>query len=733
MRIQWALGTILTLSAAAVFSTSAQQQPEAPKRRPKIGIALEGGGALGLAHVGVLDWFEKNHIPVDYIAGTSMGGLVGGLYATGKSASDLKKMIGSLDWNDFLAGQVSYTDLSYRRKEDLHAYPNSLELGWRRGPQLPAALNSGHQITLLLDRETLPYSSLKSFDDLPIPFRCVSADLITGLKHVFKDGQLGEAMRATMAVPGQFTPVRQNGAVYVDGGIVDNLPTDVVKQMGADIVIAVHLGRGPVNPNTLHSVVGVLLRAGEVPIDANVIKGLESADVVITVDVSGYTTSDYGKSSKIIEKGEIAAEDKLKVLSMLRLNDADWQEHIAERNARRIASTPIPQFVAVEGSTQQANKAIEKLLAPLAGHPLDVDKVENSVTRLVGTGRYTRVGYSLTNREGQEGLLIQAEDRDGGHATIQPGFELDGSDTSNIQFTLGTRLTIRDLGAFRSEWRTDFSFGSINSIQSEYILPLGTYSRWFIAPRAGVSGTSLNIYLHDKILSQYHENQTDVGLDMIYAINRFSELRAGYQTGTFSAAERVGPQVIPSVSGRVGFSRGRFSLDHLNDPVIPTRGYAFNVDFEWYDKNPGSIREFPASEAHFQVFQPVSSKSSLYFTASGGSTFGRTNTGFPLFSLGGPNLLSAYGLNEILGNQYFLARAGYLRELVQFSPLLGKALYLDVSYEAGKMYGVTTSSRLPNDFTAGIVAQTLLGPVFMGGSVGDTGHRKFFVQLGRVF
>src|SRR5882757_1922899 len=171
-------------------------------KRLKIGVALEGGGALGLAHIGVLRWFEDRHIPIDYIAGTSMGGLVGGLYATGKSPEELQKIVEQQKWDTIIGGRTPYDDLSFRRKEDQQALPNYLILGLKKGLTLPGGLNAGQRIGLLIDHETLAYSQLKSFSDLPTPFRCVATDLVTGKEVIFSDGDLATAMRATMSIPG---------------------------------------------------------------------------------------------------------------------------------------------------------------------------------------------------------------------------------------------------------------------------------------------------------------------------------------------------------------------------------------------------------------------------------------------------------------------------------------------------------------------------------------------------
>src|SRR5215475_10678345 len=225
--------------------TNSGHQTPAQKSRPRIGVALEGGGALGLAHIGVLQWFEDHHVPVDYVAGTSMGGLVGGFYATGKSPAELRRIVEAQNWDVIIGGATPYEDLSYRRKEDSRQFQNKIVVGLKKGLSLPAGLNAGQGITLLIDRETAAYAKLNSFDDLPIPFRCVATDLVSGKEKVFEKGSLPQALRATMSIPGLFSPVRDGDMVYVDGGLVGNLPTDVVRNMGADVVIAIHLETAP--------------------------------------------------------------------------------------------------------------------------------------------------------------------------------------------------------------------------------------------------------------------------------------------------------------------------------------------------------------------------------------------------------------------------------------------------------------------------------------------------------
>jgi NTE family protein len=703
------------------------------KQRLKIGVALEGGGALGLAHIGVLQWFEEQHVPVDYIAGTSMGGLVGGFYATGVSPEQMKNLIERLDWDQILRDRTPYEDLSFLRKQDQRAYPNSLVLGIRKGLYLPAGLNAGHQIGLLIDREALPYFGLPSFDALPVPFRCVATDLVSAKQFVFKDGSLAEALRATMSIPGAFTPVHDRQRVYVDGGLVNNLPTDVVRQMGADIVIAVHLHTQPPEAKNIQTLVSVLEQSVRAVISESELRGLANADAVVSVPLGQFLMRDFTKSVPIMQAGYDAAKAKSKLLAGFTLDDAGWNEYVHERDSRKQTTTAVPQFVEVQGTSAQAQEDIRRYLKNFIGEPLNADKLDPALTQLTGGGRYDTLNYRIVERDGRQGLLIVVKEKDFAPPTLQPAFEVDGSEAGDIEFTLGTRLTLRDVAGFRSEWRTDFLFGNTYGASSELYLPLRAESKWFFAPHASASDRTFQIYAKNDPLADYRFYRMNIGADLGYGFSRFSEVRVGYEVGHLSTKLRLGTPQIPAMDGRLGAARMRYLMDHTDDPVIPRRGFRLESNFHWFDANPGATSAFPVLDARMEFFQPVSRAASFFLSSEGGSTFGSRNTGVPQFFLGGDSRLGAYGLNELYGNQYYLFRGGYLHEIVSLPPFVGKKVYAIGSYEAGKVYGALNESRFPNDFAAGVLAETALGPFFVGGSVGDSSHHKWFFQLGHVF
>ena len=709
-------------------------QPVAPATaRPKIGVALEGGGALGLAHIGVLQWFEDHHIPVDYVAGTSMGGLVGGLYATGKSPEELRQIVEEQNWDFIIGGATPYEDLSYRRKEDARAYPNKIIFGLKNGISLPAGLNAGHQITLLIDHETLAYSKLKSFDDLPIPFRCVATDLVSGKAEVFSDGSLPRALRATMSIPGLFSPVRNGEKVYVDGGLVGNLPTDVVRKMGADVVIAVHLETAPAKPEEIQSLFSVLGQSIETVIRDNELRGLAGADLIVNADLRKFTSIDYPKADAIIDVGTQAAQAKERILAPYSLDEAAWAQYLQARASRKETVVPVPQFVKVEGTDPKTAKHMEEFLAPLAGTTINDVKLDKLLTRLTGFGKFDWAGYQIVDQGNQSGLLITVHEKNYAPPYLQLGFEVDGSESGDVNFTQAARLTVQDKLGYRSEWRTDVLFGNTYGIATELYRPFTSTSKWFVAPRASASDTNFKIYRKNDPLAIYRIDKASAGLDLGFGFSRFAEIRFGYETGTYNANLRLGTPAFPALSSRTGNFRMAFLMDHSDDPIIPRRGYQIETLFRYFDASPGATENFPALDLRLSYYQPISKPGSIFFNAEGGSTFGFNNTGIPQYFLGGPGRLSAYGSNELFGNQYYTFRTGYLHDLFTLPPFLGKKIYATASFEFGKMYGFANQSRFPSDVAAGVVMQTALGPVFLGGSVGDSGHDKWFFQLGHVF
>ena len=720
------------LLALGLFSFPASAQETGAKPEPRIALVLEGGGALGLAHIGVIRWLEENHIPVRYVAGTSMGALVGGLYAAGNGPDQLDQIVSDIDWDQVLSDQIPYQDLSYRRKQDYRAYPNSLQFGLQNGLRLPSGFNSGYQVSLILDRYMLPYSDISNFDQLPIPFRCVAVDLVSKQKHVFSDGPVSQAMRASMSLPAFFSPVTDNKHIYVDGGLLDNLPVDVGREMGGELILAVHLQTKGTSPDQNISPISVLSDSISVVVSANELQSMQKADLLVTVDVADFTSTDYYQAQKLIAKGYEAAKQKAQVLRAFSVDQATWDRYIADRNSRRHEAVPIPQFVAVQGATPEASEVIQRDLSKIPGQPLNLDNLENRLTQIVGSGRFSKLNYGLTQQNGQSGLLITASQKQA-PILVNPLIEIDGSQIQNVRFAIGARLTKFGTGSHETEWRTDLAFGSIYGVATDYFRPFKTVPGWFIDPGFIANTSPFDIYNENNQIAAYRFQKVSGYFDAGYQFSRSSELRFGYQSGYLRLAEQVGAPILGNPSGRLGQSSITYKLDLLDDPVVPRQGMALDSSFSWFDGYLGSSNAFPSGEVRSAFYVPVSQPGSVFGIVSGGTDFGFTRTGLPSFSLGGPLRLAAFGRNELLSNQYLLLQAGYLQQIVKFPALLGKGLYLYGEAEGGRVTNEMNESPWPADGVLGMIVQTAFGPIIVGGSYGTTGHHKFFFQVGRVF
>jgi NTE family protein len=373
--------------------------------------------------------------------------------------------------------------------------------------------------------------------------------------------------------------VHDGQRVYVDGGLVNNLPTDVVRQMGADIVIAVHLETQPPEAGNIQSLVSVLEQSVRAVISESEVRGLAQADAVVSVPLGHFLMRDFSKNGPIMQAGYEAAKGKSKLLAGFALDDADWNEYLRERDGRKRTTTAVPQFIEVQGTSAAAQEDIRRYLRNFIGKLLNAAKLDPALTQLTGGGRYDTLNYRIVERDGRPGLLIVVKEKDFAPPTLQPAFEVDGSEAGDIEFTLGTRLTLMDVAGFRSEWRTDFLFGNTYGVSSELYRPFRAESKWFVAPHASASDSTFQIYAKNDPLADYRFYRTSIGADLGYGFSRFSEVRVGYDVGSLSTKLRLGTPQIAMVDGRVGAARVRYLMDHADDPVIPRRGFASRILF----------------------------------------------------------------------------------------------------------------------------------------------------------
>lgn len=706
-------------------------------QRPRIGLALSGGGALGLTEIGVIKWMEENHIPVDRIAGTSMGSIIGAMYATGMSAAEIQKFAEKIDWDNAFLPEPGYTELSYRRKQDRRDFLVTAALGLKHGLKGPNGLNSGQAAGLLLDRIAFPNSSIANFDDLPIPFRCVATDMQSGETVVLHDGYLADAVRASMAIPGVFTPVELNGRILADGGMVQNIPVETARDMGADAVIAIELHYPPRDVGELSTLVGVLSRAVDVMITQNEHNSLALAQAKVRIDMKGFAITDYKRVDELVRLGyKAAASQSAELLPYAITDDAQWQQYLAERNARKRSPVTKVERIVVAGADPDTDLRIQQRLAKQLEGSLDLPQVEKQLTRIAGQGQFDRLGYEGFTQNGVPGLRVTAHEKTYGPPFVDLAVNVEGSGVAAFDFSAGARVTFMDLFHHGGEWRSDLLFGSSNLGATEYYQPLWQ-SHFFVAPYLFASKYARNGFSGLTRIAVFGDERAGGGFDIGFNSGRRSEFRIGYELFEGKLSPLIGAAGLPIVHGSTGEFRARFVWDGQDSPSVPSRGTRVVAAAWRVLQSPGLPEPITQLDVQTSSFFAVGNKTSLFTDLSGGTSFGGSAGPFQLFTLGGPFRLGAYLPDQFLGNHYAYASFGFRRELYRMPQLVGKKIYWGGWYEAGSAFGTSAVGPGPvvvrGTFNLGLIADTIVGPIALAGSVSPTGQSRVNFSIGRLF
>jgi len=611
-------------------------QSPTPAHRPRIGLALSGGGAFGLAEIGVIQWMEENHIPVDRIAGTSMGSIIGAMYATGMSPAEIQAFAERINWDEAFLPETVYTQLSYRRKQDRRDFLINAPLGLKHGLNGPNGFYSGQGIGLLLDRIAFPESGVASFDDLPIPFRCVATDMLSGEGVVLRKGALAQAVRASMAIPGVFTPVEINGHVLADGGMVQNIPVETVLAMDADAVIAVELRLPPGDVKELETLAGVLARAVDVMITQNERRSLALAKATVSIGMSGFAATDYGRVRELVELGYKSAATQSAALLPFAIQDpTEWREYLAARAARKHQPAGKVEIVEVVGADSDTNTRLQHRLSKALAGPLDLSEVDTQLTRIAGEGQFDRLGYEGFSQNGVPALRITTHDKSYGPPFVDLAVNVDGSGVAAFNFSAGARVTFMDVAHHGAEWRNDLLFGSTNLAASEFYQPIGQ-SRFFVAPYAFASKFARNSFTGATRVAVFGDERAGGGFDIGYNSGRRSEFRIGYEIFDGKLSPLIGSEGLPNVSGSTGEFRARYVWDGQDSPSVPSHGTRLVATLSRVLQSPGLAHPIGQLDVQTSSFVPLGMKTSLFFAVSGGTTFRGSAGPFQVFALGGP-------------------------------------------------------------------------------------------------
>ena len=729
-------------SPAATSIASPTIVPARPSTaRPLVGVAFGGGSARGLAHIGVIRWLEEHRVPIDLVAGTSMGGLVGGSFATGLDAGPLTTLLTTLDWNAlFESSNFAYRNI--RRKADARAFPSYLEFGLKRGLGAPTALNNGQQVELLLTRITAPYHLIDRFDELPTPFSAVAVDLAHASQVVLNRGSLALAMRATMSLPLVFPPVEIEGRVLVDGGAMNNVPVDVVRAMGADRVIAVNVGDLEDPDEIGFTMLGVAGATIDAMMRNSTRKVIAGADVVINVPLKEFGSLDWRRSAELIDEGYKAADALRDRLLPMALDESAYAEWKAERQRRRRTTIPAPAFVTTEGFADGDSRRLTTMLSRHVGSPLDIPSLEQDLAVLSGLDRYESISWRfIANDTGNSGLEIRGRPKPYAPPFMMLGVNLENTTSSDFNITATGRYLGYGAPTSASELRVDGTIGSDPAIGAELYMPIRS-SRFFVAPHASVSTATFNVIADDAVFARYGHTFTRAGAAAGVNLGVRSDIRLNAFVGHREAEVEVGSPIFPRVSGKETAAHLTWRYDSQDSPVVPTSGLHATVRASHVFENPDVIvndqvlgsadptTQFSASGNHFWS---LGKSNRLFFAGGGGSSWGGTPLPYNQFALGTPFRLGAYQAGELYGENYYLATAGYLREIARLPDFIGGPVFAGGWLENGDAFNRWENATWRSNASGGIVMDTIIGPVMVGASAGFDGRWRTYLGIGRIF
>ena len=729
-------------TASLVFLLTLIQQPvtaatdvdAGDRSRPKIGLALSGGGARGAAHLGVIRVLEENNVPIDYIAGTSFGSIVGGMYAAGIDVDTIEDELGKIDWDHVFNDLPPRSDRSFRRKRDDDAYLIRFKPGLNDGKiDLPRGLVQGQKIDLELARLVLPVSSVNDFDDLMIPFRAVAADIATGQEVVIGSGNLALAIRASMSIPAAFAPAELDGRLLVDGGIANNLPISVVRDMGADIIIAVDIGTPLMAQEDIDSVLVITAQLTGLLTRGNVeaqIATLSDKDFLIVPELGDVSTGDFKEFRKAIPPGRDATLAQIEDIRRLSVSDGEYQ---AYRAALINPETQVPVIdrIRLENNSRISDDYImSRVVETEVGKPLDPPALERDLGKIYGLELFQNVRYGISDDGDETVLDIRVDERSWGPGYLQFGVEMNSNGEGENIFNFGTTYLKTAMNPSGGEWRSGVQIGSELAMFTEFHQPFGRRHMFFVNPAIAYQERIVNAIQNRDIVASFRLEEAIAQLSAGREFGTWGEARVGIRYADGEAERAIGDPSLPDTPFKRGETFVRLSSDEFDDFNIPTSGTFLTA--EWLGSREGLGADTEFDQLSLQGSVAFTRKRNTFF-ASGlyNATISGTAPIQNLFTLGGFARLSGFTTRELAGQHSALAVLAYYRRLNN-NPR--RPVYAGVSFESGNVWQNRSDMSLDDTIQAGslfMAVNTFLGPIYLAYGRAEGANEAVYFFIGR--
>jgi len=729
--------TLILASLASFTNIQAAESPEAkaPGTPPRIGLALSGGGARGIAHVGVLKVLEEMRIPISCVTGTSMGAIVGAAFAVGTPSQKLEELVLAADWAEIFRDNPPREEISFRRKVDDFKTLFRPEFGVKDGGlALPKGVIAGVSIEAFFRVVAAPATGISDFNKLPIPYRAMATDIETGDSVVLDHGSVAQAMRATMAVPGAIAPVEIDGRLLVDGGIANNLPIDEARKLCGDVVIAVNIATPPLKRSEITSalsVAGQLINfLGKQTVDQQ-LKAMTSRDVLIEPDLGDISAAKFERSKDAIRIGEEATRKMAASLSRYSVSPERYAALRSQQVAERVALGTVDE-IRFEGLQRTNPEVLRGLVESKPGVPLTEEKISADLRRIYGRGDFEGVDYRIVGGNGPRAMVITPREKEWGPDYLRFGLGLESDFQGDNSFNLLVQYRKTWLNNLGAEWLTEGQVGQDTHLYSEFYQPLNEAGVWFGSLYGLVGQTTRGVFSGDNKVADYLIGSLRGGVDLGANLGTVGAVRAGAQWTEVHARVETGDPILPSVRELTAGGRIGLTIDQLDHAWFPQAGYTANVLFYGATKDLGSALNYQRLQATGGFVQSWGPHTVNLF-ASGGTDFGSNMPAYESFALGGPLRLSAFRINQFSGREYAFGRAMYYRRIFPLPDILGSGVYAGGSAEVGKIRDRVDGLRSPGTLYSGSLflgADTAAGPAFLGAGFGNSGAFSVYLLLG---